>query len=85
MKKTNNERLAIMEEKLIQNDKDHAEILEKTKENSSGIKEIDKKIGELPSKLKNEFSSKWVENTMLVFISSIILYIGYKLIDLLIS
>jgi len=85
MKKNNNERLAVIEEKLVQNDKDHAEILEKTKENSSGIKEIDKKISELPSKLKNEFSSKWVENTMLVLISSIILYIGYRLIDLLIK
>lgn len=78
MKKTNNERLAVMEEKLIQNDKDHAEIIKKTDE-------MNNKLDELPTKLKGEFSSKWVENTMLVFISSIILYIGYRLIDLLIK
>jgi hypothetical protein len=74
MKKTNNERLAVMEEKMIQNDKDHAEIIKKTDEVSA-------KLDNLPDKLKNEFSSKWVENTMLVFLSSIILYIGYRVID----
>jgi type III secretory pathway component EscR len=85
MEKTNNERLAVMEEKLIQNDKDHAEIIEKTKENSEGIKTISKKIDSLPSKLKNEFSSKWVEKMMYAFIVGIIGYLSYRVIDLLIK
>lgn len=85
MKKNNNERLAVLEEKLIQNDKDHAEIIEGQKENATGIKGISKKLDALPDKLKGEFSSKWVENMMYVFITSIILYVGYRIIDLLIK